>query len=197
MNRRIPCLVVGFVVAGVVSTNAQSTFMPSYSAPHRAFQSMEFGAALSFPSGGFTGFEGLYRFGYQQFDIGFRGGIATGNSTTEVLLGAEWRARALRHSEGFPLDGAVVVGFGTLGFDFWNPNAGLSVGRTIAIGDADITLTPYVEPVVMYSFGSGLSDLGFSLGLGLDARLSRQFDARVSVGIGDIEGFSIAAVWVR
>ena len=52
MNRKIPCLVVGFVVAGVVSANAQATLMPSYNAPYRAFETHEFGATLSFPGGG-------------------------------------------------------------------------------------------------------------------------------------------------
>jgi hypothetical protein len=39
--------------------------------------------------------------------------------------------------------------------------------------------------------------LHFAFGLGADFRLSRLFDARVSVGLGDIEGISVSAVWVH
>ena len=197
MNRKIPCLVVGFVVAGVVSAQAQATFMPSYSAPYRAFEKSEFGVALSFPGGSITGIEGFYRLGHGKFDLSARGGIATGNSVTEATLGVEGRIGVIEQKESFPLDGAVVGGFGTVGFDRWNIPAGLSIGRVINIEDSDISLTPYVQPTVMLAFGSGSTDFGFSLGLGLDVKLSRQFDARLSVGIGDIEGFSIAAVWLR
>ncbi len=202
MNRRIAGLVVGFVVAGVVSAHAQATFMPSFSAPYRAFEKSEFGAVLSFPGGSVTGIEGFYRVGYKQFDFGARGGIASGNSNTEVLLGVEGRVGVIEQKESFPLDGAVIVGFGTVGFDNWNIPAGLSIGRVINIEDSDISLTPYVQPTVMLGFleggaGTRTTEFGFSLGLGLDVKLSSQFDARLSVGVGDVEGFSIAAVWVR
>jgi hypothetical protein len=35
------------------------------------------------------------------------------------------------------------------------------------------------------------------LGLGADVRLSRTFDVRFSAGIGDLDGVSLAAVWVH
>ena len=197
MTRRIVGLVVGALAVGTVGAQAQTTFMPSYNAPYRAFEKSEFGAALSFPGSSITGIEGMYRFGYKTFDIGARGGVATGNGFTEALLGVEGRVGVLQHTEAFPLDGAVVAGFGTLGFDAWNIPAGLSIGRAIDIEDSNISLTPYVQPTVMLAFGNGNTDFGFSLGLGLDVKLSSQFDARVSAGIGDVEGFSIAAVWVR
>lgn len=198
MNRRIAGLVVGFVVAGVVSAHAQATFMPSYTAPYRGFEKSEFGVALSFPGGSVTGIEGFYRLGYQQFDFVARGGIATGNSNTEVVLGVEGRVGVIEQKESFPLDGAVIVGFGTVGFDNWNIPVGLSIGRVINIEDSDISLTPYVQPTAMLGFFNvGGTEFGFSLGLGLDVKLSSQFDARLSVGVGDVEGFSIAAVWVR
>jgi hypothetical protein len=41
------------------------------------------------------------------------------------------------------------------------------------------------------------TDVFFSLGLGGDFRLTKRFDARVSAGIGDLEGISIGAVWVH
>ena len=123
------------------------------------------------------------------------------------LLGVEGRVGVIEQKESFPLDGAVIVGFGTGGFDRWNIPVGLSIGRVINIEDSEISLTPYVQPTAMITFGSGSTDfpftLGsgtdfqFSLGLGLDVKLSSQFDARLSVGVGDVEGFSIAAVWVR
>ena len=39
--------------------------------------------------------------------------------------------------------------------------------------------------------------LGVALGLGLDMRLGRSFDLRVSGGFGDMEGFAVTAAWVR
>jgi len=47
------------------------------------------------------------------------------------------------------------------------------------------------------AFVSGNSDFFFTLGLGADFRLSPRFDARISAGLGDVEGVSISAVWVH
>jgi len=45
--------------------------------------------------------------------------------------------------------------------------------------------------------GNGTTDLHFTLGLGADFRLSPRFDARISAGLGDVEGVSLSAVWVH
>jgi len=43
--------------------------------PYRAFQRSELGAGVSFPDGGGTGFEGVYRYARGTLDVGLRGGI--------------------------------------------------------------------------------------------------------------------------
>ena len=43
----------------------------------------------------------------------------------------------------------------------------------------------------------GGTDLLFTLGLGADFRISRTFDARFSAAVGDLDGVSLAAVWVH
>jgi hypothetical protein len=41
------------------------------------------------------------------------------------------------------------------------------------------------------------TDAQFGLGLGGDFRLSRRFDARLSIGVGDLDGIAIGAVWIH
>src|SRR5574341_293181 len=182
---------------------AQTTGMPSFNAPYRAFTRHEAGVIVSFPNGG-TAFEGEYRFGYQTFDVGLRGGVwdPGGLSDAVILLGVEGRSRVITHTEQFPLDGAIAVGVG--GWIVSNANAvivpaGLSLGRRIDLKNSPVKITPYAEPV-LYLLGddNALTDLvHFAFGFGGDFKLSPQFDVRVSVGLGDIEGVSVGAVWVR
>src|SRR5690349_14559099 len=96
------------------AATAQSTGMPSFNAPYRAFQRSEFGGVLSFPDGGGTGFEGVYRYASGKFDIGLRGGFFSpgGGASTAALAGVEARERVITHTIDFPLDGALVVGVG-------------------------------------------------------------------------------------
>src|SRR3977135_213686 len=93
---------------------AQTTGTPSFNAPYRAFTKHEFGGTISFPKNANIGLEGQYRFGYQKFDLGFRGGfIDLGNGApTDVVIGAEGRSRVIEHTENFPFDGALIVGLG-------------------------------------------------------------------------------------
>jgi hypothetical protein len=51
--------------------------------------------------------------------------------------------------------------------------------------------------VAFLTSGGGDTQLNFSVGLGGDLRLSKAFDARVGVGLGDIEGVSVSAIWVH
>lgn len=180
---------------------AQATGTPSYNAPHRAFERSEVGLVISFPNGGTTAFEGVYRFASgKQLDIGFRGGVLDSDGGDAIfLLGAEARQRVITHSEDFPLDGALIFGLGALLSD--NSGllipVGLSLGRRIDIEDSQVSIIPYVQPTMFISIGSGDANVNFSLGVGGDFRLTKRFDARVSAGIGDFEGISIGAVWVR
>jgi hypothetical protein len=179
----------------------QTTGLPSFNAPYRAFTRSEFGGTLSFPNGGGVGLEGQYRFGYQKFDLGLRGGLLSpkvGNAF--VLIGAEGRSRMITHTENFPLDGALVVGLGGAfrsGASSAIISGGLSLGRRIDPKDAHVSIVPYAEPTIFISSGGGQTDINFAFGVGGDFRLSRVFDARVSLGFGDIEGISFSAVWVH
>src|SRR5437879_12834196 len=113
MRREVAVLVAA--LAGAVpprGAEAQATGMPSYNAPYRAFQRSELGGGFSFPEGGGTAFEGVYRYASGKFDIGLRGGVfdrGTGFKTV-VPAGVEARQRVIRRPLDFPLDGALMLG---------------------------------------------------------------------------------------
>jgi len=196
-------LLVLVISGGFASTAAaQATGMPSFNAPYRAFSRSEIGLVLSFPDGGGTAFEGAYRMSSGKFDLGFRGGIFSpgGNGDSRLLLGAEARQRVVTHTEDFPLDGALILG---IGGHFSSGNSalivpiGLSLGRRVDPKDSKISIVPYVQPTGFLVAGNGTSDFLFALGLGADFRLTPRFDARISAGLGDLEGVSLSAVWVH
>ena len=188
------------LATGWTTARAQATGTPSYNAPYRAFDRSEIGVVISFPNGGSTAFEGVYRMANRRFDIGFRAGILDSQGSDAVfLLGAEGRQRVITHSTDFPLDGAMIVGVGTQlvsNSSVLLVPIGLSLGRRIDVEGSKVSIVPYVQPTVTMRLGSN-SDVAFALGLGADFRLTRRFDARVSAGIGDLEGISIAAIWVH
>ena len=200
MRREIVLFVT--LLAGMSAPLAgQATGTPSFNAPYRAFTQSEFGGTVSLPRGANFGLEGQYRFGYQKFDIGARGGIIDyGLAGTGVIIGVEARTRVITHTEKFPLDGAVVVG---LGGNFLSGTSaalimgGLSLGRRVDPKDSKVSIVPYGEPTVFISSSGGTTSLTFALGLGADVRLSKVFDLRVSVGIGDVQGIAFSAVWVH
>lgn len=204
-TRGMCLLVIGAALAtmggGVRPAAAQATGLPTFNAPYRAFTRSEIGLVLTFPEGGGTAFEGAYRISSGKFDIGFRGGIFTpgGNADSRLLIGTEARQRVVTHTEDFPLDGALILG---VGGQFSSGNSsliipvGLSLGRRIDPKDSKVSIVPYVQPTGFLVAGN-TSDFLFDLGLGADFRLSSRFDARISAGLGDIEGVSISAVWVH
>jgi hypothetical protein len=198
---RLSCLLISG--ASLVSdAAAQATGLPSFNAPYRAFGRSEIGLVLSFPNGGGTAFEGAYRWASGKFDIGLRGGIFTpgGNGDSRLLVGAEARERVVTHTEDFPLDGALILGIGgqfASGSSFAVIPVGLSLGRRVEPKDSKISIVPYVQPTGFLVAGNGTSDFLFSLGLGADFRLTPRFDARISAGLGDLEGVSVSAVWVH
>jgi len=203
MLRKSLLLVTGLLVtAGAGSVAAQTTLLPVYYAPYRSFEKYEFGATLSFPNYDGLGLEGLFGFGYNQFDLEVRGGFVDYGEgvDTRGTLGATGRYQVVRHSEKFPMDGAVIAGLGahlfegsTLLIPF-----GLSLGRRLNLEDSEISIVPYVQPAgVIYTAGPDHFFFGF--GIGADFKLSRYFDARLSVAFGDdpVDGFAISAVWVH
>jgi hypothetical protein len=199
MLRKTVLLALLLTAAGTAA-RAQATGTPSYNAPYRAFERSEIGLVISFPDGGSTAFEGVYRMANRRFDLGFRAGIFDAQAGDAVfLLGAEARQRVITHSTDFPLDGALIVGLGARlvsNNSFLLLPVGLSLGRRIDVEGSQVSIVPYVQPTVTFILGDN-SDVAFALGLGADFRLTRRFDARVSAGIGDLEGVSIGAVWVH
>jgi len=202
---RVPgALLLATLIFSAGSASAQPTGTTAFFAPYRAFGAHEFGGTLSFPEGGGVAAEGLYGFGSGRFDVGLRGGFwKPDNTDARILVGVSVRQRVIEHTESFPLDGAVVAGLGGQFVDWTRilVPVGLSMGRRLDVEDSEVSIVPYLQPTVFLSYtdtdaGSD-TDLGFSLGIGGDFRLSSMLDARVSVGIGDIEGISISAVWLR
>ena len=199
--RRMIAIGLVLAVAGVGQATAQATGTTTFNAPYRAFTRSEFGALLSFPNGGGTAFEGVYRMASGRFDIGFKGGIfnPSGPGKSVALLGVEARERVIAKTPDFPLDGALVFGVGAnlvSGSSVLIIPVGLSLGGRINPQGSQVSFVPYVQPTAFF-IADGGSDLQFALGLGFDLRLSRSFDARISAGLGDVEGVSIGAVWVH
>jgi len=196
--------IVGTLAAlGAVSAaGAQATGTPAYNAPYRAFTRSEIGARFSFPNGGGTAIEGLYRIASGRFDIGFKAGMfdTEGAGDAIVLAGVEARQRVITHNEDFPLDGALVVGVGAqLVSDFsalYVP-IGLSLGRRIDPEGSSISIVPYVQPTLFIIGGDVTDHTAFSLGVGADFRFTPRFDGRISAGLGDLEGISIGFVWIH
>jgi len=194
-------------VGAAGAARAQVTGTPSYNAPYRAFTRSEFGAVLSFPNyDAGTAVEGVYRFASRQFDVGLRGGLffPDGPADTEFLVGAEGRYRVITHNADFPLDGAVIFGGGLQinnGTDLLFP-LGLSLGRRLQVENSQVSIVPYVQPTLFVvsadlgPFGRD-TDVRFGLGLGGDFRLSRVFDARITIAVGDLDGIGVGAVWVH
>ncbi len=206
MNSRVGWIAAIALCYFSASATAQSTGVPSFDAPYRAFSRHEFGGTLSFPSGFDFGIEGQYRFGYGNFDIGFRGGFLEPKADladTRITAGVAARQRVITHSVDFPLDGAIVFGIGgqfVSGFTRVFIPFGVSLGRRLEIEDSQVSIVPYGQPTVFLTTGSNQdTELRFSLGLGADFRLSSAFDVRASVGVGSnfLEGFAVSAVWIR
>jgi hypothetical protein len=199
----------GLLVAAVIAlaargAAAQETGTPMFKAPYRAFTNHEFGAAFSDPGEGVSfALEGFYSYGRGNNDFGLRAGIADpeGEGDTRILLGGDFRTKVLSYSESFPLDGALTVGAGINvgdGDDLIYLPVGLSVGRRFELEGSKTSFTPYAHPVVVPVLGaSGGSDVGFALGLGVDLRFSEQWSARVSGGLGDLEGVGLALTYVH
>jgi len=199
----------GFLVMALVGMSAgtalaQETGTPMFKAPYRAFQNHEFGLALSDPGSEMQyALEGFYGFGKGTNDFGLRAGIADpeGAGSTRLILGGDFRTRLLSYSESFPLDGALTVGAGVNfgdGDDLIYLPIGFSLGRRFELENSKVTFTPYAHPTLIPVVGaSGGSDVGFALGLGVDMRFSENLSARVSGGIGDLEGVGLALTYIR
>ncbi len=198
---RRPLLIAALSAVLAATGAAQTIGTPVYMAPYRAFTTHELGAAFSDPGSGWA-LEGAYRLGVEKFDIGFRAGFwdwnSGGSSDGRFLAGTDVRFRVLDHTEQFPLDGALTAGVGGFFGDVSRVYIpiGLSLGRRIEL-EGGTSFVPYLQPVLAPSFGQGGDELLVAVGLGVDFKISRQFDLRVSGGIGDIEGIAIGFSWIK
>ena len=181
---------------------AQSTGTPVFQAPYRAFARNEFGISLSEPGAGFD-LEGSYRSGFSKMsDIGFRAGFHNepgADGATNLLLGTDLRVRLLTHTESFPLDGSFTLGLGVEsgnGFTVGRVPIGFSMGRRVLIEGSDISLVPYVQPAFTLLFGDA-SGSDFTLGFGLDARVTPRLDLRFSAAVGNMSGIGFTAAFLH
>jgi len=196
----ITTLGVAAVLALAAPARAQETGTPVFSAPYRAFSHHEIGLGLSAPKGSDLGLEGFYSFASGRNDFGLRVGALDESEGSDLVVGGRFRTRLVTHSEDFPLDGALTVGLGAVFFDggtVLRTPIGLSLGRRIDSRSSGMSFVPYLQPVLIPTFSDGNSELDFALGLGLDLRLTRRFDLRLSGSVGDLEGFAVSFAWVR
>ena len=175
--------------------SAQSTGMPTFRAPTRAFPASEIGLTLSRPGGSTTGYEGQLVARLQDSDLALRGGyVDPGGSAEGVwVAGAEVRMPLLRGNRDVPVDWALLFGAGhrfVSGGGDWLFPLGLSVGRRVLLDGSALHLTPYVQPTVLFD-----DDTRFTLGLGLDLGIRGFPDVRLNGAVGDLDGFSISLFW--
>ena len=127
-------------------------------------------------------------------------GALDSDDDSDLVLGGRFRTRLFTHSGDFPLDGALTVGLGAVFYDgstvFRTP-IGLSLGRRFDSKGSGVSFVPYLQPVMIPRFSDEDSEMDFALGLGLDVRLARHFDLRVSGSVGDLEGFAVSFAWVK
>jgi hypothetical protein len=186
-------------LALAASASAQETGTPVFSAPYRAFAKHELGVSLSAPESADLGFEGFYSFASGRNDFGLRVG-ALDDDHADFAVGGRFRTRLITHSEDFPLDGAFTVGLGGVFYDggtVVRVPIGLSLGSRIDSKSSGLSFVPYIQPVIVPTFSEGDSEMEFAFGLGLDIRLTRRFDLRVSGAVGDLEGFAVSFAWVH
>jgi len=188
------------VLLAPVSVAAQSTGTPVFAAPYRAFTNSEFGASVSDPGNGLA-LEGFYKFGHQKWDVGFRAGFwDTDGGSTPILFGIDGRTRVISHNQSFPLDGALTLGAGTIlveDVSVFQIPVGISLGRRLDLDGSEVSFVPYFQPVLTPVFGEGDSDILFSVGIGVDAKVSPKLDLRISGALGDYEGVGFSIAWLH
>jgi hypothetical protein len=204
MQRRRVCdgiLVLALLGGSTASALAQETGTPIFDAPHRPFESHEFGGSLADPGDlGDLSLEGFYRFGRGPHDFGVRAGVLDGPGDTGFLIGGDFRTRVLNYSESFPLDGALTLGLGGIFGDFDDIvllPVGISLGRRFDVEGSATTFVPYVHPNIVPIFGGEGDDVQFTLGLGVDIKFGEQWAVRASGGLGDIEGVGVTLAYLR
>ncbi len=187
------------LVLTAIPAAAQSTGTPVYAAPYRAFAGGEFAVSLSDPGEG-SAIEGSYRTGFSDVvDVGWRVGIGDHGDNSAFLLGTDARVRLTDHNDRFPFDGSLTVGIGMGSSDNRTDGflpIGFSMGRRILVEGSQVSLVPYLHPMLTPTFGDANGTL-FSLGFGLDARITPRLDIRFSGAIGDQDGIAFTVAFLR
>ena len=198
--KKVLGVVAVIAFAGLFSkVQAQTTLLPAFNAPDRAFAEREYGGAVSLVSGA-NGFEGLFGIGLEKIDVNFRAGIVDPDfGDAQIRLGASGKAQVLEHSDRIVVDASAVVGVGAVIAD--NASGvvipgGISVGRRFEVEEG-LSILVYGQPTLFVTAGDLGTDLRFAFGFGGDLRIQDNIDIRVSVGAGDIEGVTLAVVLVR
>jgi hypothetical protein len=195
-----PLAALALVLIPAVSALAQSTGVPVFQAPYRAFNKNEVSVFFTDPGRG-SSLEGSYRVGFgPHWDGGVRGGFLSGGQgfKTSLLVGFDTRYRIVDHSESFPLDGSLTLGLG-----FRNDGAttgmlpiGFSMGRRFFVEGSSTSLVAYVQPTITPMFADA-SGTAYTLGFGVDARLTPRLDFRFSAGIGDLDGIGFGVAFLH
>lgn len=198
MLRKTPLVMVLALVAAPLA--AQSTGTPIFAAPYRAFSTNEVAVSFSDPGPGFA-LEGSYRIGFgSRIDGGVRAGIADSKGNDAALLvGVDGRARVLDHSDSFPLDGSFTFGFGFSSSDGGTVSMlpiGFSMGRRVIVEGSSLSFVPYVHPVLTPLFGDA-DGVDFSIGFGVDVRVTPRLDLRFSAAVGDRDGIGFTAAFLH
>jgi hypothetical protein len=179
---------------------AQSTGVPVFQAPYRAFQNNEISVFFTDPGPGYS-LEGSYRAGLgKRIDGGIRAGFldAGRGIKNALLLGFDSRMRVIDHSESFPLDGSFTVGFGIRddGHTTGYLPIGFSMGRRVLVEGSSTSLVAYVQPTITPVFIDG-SGTAFTVGFGVDLRINPRLDLRFSGGIGDLDGVGFGLAFLH
>ena len=199
--RRSLLAVVSLAVLAVPAV-AQETGTPVFLGSQRLFDKSAFGVSVSDPGNSGIAFEGYYRVakGPTQ-DFGLRIGFADpeGSSSTAFLIGGDYRARLLNHSDNFPLDGALIVGVGASLVEGANAlfvPVGFALGRQILLENSSTSFVPYVTPTFIPTFADN-TDLNFAVGLGVDIKFGANFSMNIGGSFGDLDGLSASFSWLH
>lgn len=199
MRGKLLSIVSALTLLAAAEAAAQTVGTPVFMAPYRAFTKYELGGYISDPGSGSWALEGFYRKGWEKNDLGFRLGVEESGGNDYLLAGVDFRSRLLTHSQSFPLDGALTLGLGGAfgdGSVVYIP-VGFSLGRRLDLENSKVSFVPYVQPTLTPAFGSGDSDVLFTLGLGVDIKVAPALDIRLTAGVGDQDGIGIGLSYLH
>lgn len=197
MNRRMleVAALATLSAIGAGAATAQSTALPTFHAPSRAFPVSETGFTMSRPGGDVTGMELRLGVALDEADLQLRGGyIDVSGDGGDWTLGLEGRVPVLGGGSAL-LESALVLGIGRIFADGGGQTVvplGLTIGRRFFLDGRDFVLTPYAQPTVIFVDGEV-----FTVGLGIDVKIGSLPEVRMNWAQGDMDGFSVSLFWTR